>query len=277
MKPAEPHHLQILTKTERFIFRVMHRLNWSHGTRALLGRVGASFGKSWVEFVISDTVQDHGFENFKKIDPTRGLLLVANHRSFYDQFAIAARLFTLYGNHHNIYFPVRSNFFYDSMPGLFMNVTVATAMMYPPVLRDAKRKSWNRYATDIMAELLKRPQNMVGFHPEGTRSRGPDPYEFLSPKPGCGELIFRANPNVVPVFLQGFPRSLFKLRRGDARHGQRRPLVHMVMGPPIDFSGKLAGEGDRKLFLSLSQTVMTAIAALAEQEQEIRAQQVGPE
>ncbi len=267
-------YLQALTPVERFNFRVTHRMNRSPRLRRTLTHLSATVGKAWIEFGTSKTVADHGFENFAKIDPGRAVLLVANHRTFYDQFVICARLFRLYGPHHNIYFPVRANFFYDNPLALFVNLPVAFAAMYPPIVRDHKRRRWNRFATEILVELLKDPSNMVGFHPEGTRNRGPDPYRLLPAKPGCGELIHRSRPNVLPVFLQGFPRNPLKILRANlAATRPEKPFVHMVMGKPIAFEGELEMPATRKTYLLISQKVMAHIEALSRLEREIRQRQ----
>jgi 1-acyl-sn-glycerol-3-phosphate acyltransferase len=234
--------------------------------------LGATVSSRWIECGTSKTVLDHGFENFQKIDPNRAVLLAANHRTFYDHFVISARLFRLFGPHHNIYFPVRANFFYDHFLGLLVNLPIALGVMYPPIIRDSKRRHWNVYATDLMADLLTDPRNMVGFHPEGTRNRGPDPYKLLPAKPGCGELIYRTNPNVVPVFLQGFPKTPWKLLRQNlGRSNSVQPVVHMVMGQPLDFSEELTLPQNRKTFLLISKKVMASIAELSKREQDIRA------
>jgi len=249
-----PEQIAALKPVERFNFRVIHALNSSSRIRRFLTVLGATFGKTWVELGTSRTVAHHGFENFKKIDPNRGVLLVVNHRTFYDQFAVSARLFRLYGAHHNIYFPVRANFFYDSPVALLVNIPFATGVMYPPIIRDKKRREWNRYAVELMADLLKDRRNMIGFHPEGTRNRGPDP-------------------NVIPVFLQGFPKSLLQLvRRNFSQKSSCEPMVHMVMGEPMDFPEEIKLEPSRKTFLQISQKVMQSIERLAAQERELRRQ-----
>ena len=146
-------------------------------------------------------------------------------------------------------------------------------MMYPPLKRERRSLAWNQFAMDLMVELLKDPNNMIGFHPEGSRNQGSDPYKLLPAKPGCGELIYRANPNVVPVFLHGFPTlaaDFIKKRKMSRQTG--RPLVHMVMGEPMDFREELQLEATRKTYLLISKKVLATIQDLAFQEQEIRAQ-----
>ena len=265
-----PEQWQALQPVERFNFKVTHSLNSSPIVRPILTKLSVVLGRRYVEIVSSNIVLNHGFENFEKIDPNKGVLLVVNHRTFYDQFVIYARLLRLFGTHLNAYFPVRANFFYDNPLGLFITLPCAWGGMYPPIIRDKKRRLWNQYATDLMAELVKSPANMVGFHPEGTRNRSPDPYALLPGKPGCGELIFRSNPNVVPVFLQGFIKSPFKMVQRNWSNFSE-PVVHMVMGEPLDFSEERKLEENRKTFLQISKKVMKAIGELAKREQEIRA------
>ena len=265
-----PEQWQALQPVERFNFKVTHSMNSSSIIRPILTKIAVVLGGRSVEIATSNIVLDHGFENFEKIDPNKGVLLVVNHRTFYDQFVIYARLLRLFGTHRNAYFPVRANFFYDNPLGLFVTLPFALGGMYPPIIRDKKRLLWNQYATDLMAELVKSPANMLGFHPEGTRNRGSDPYTLLPGKPGCGELIFRSNPNVVPVFLQGFMKSPFKMVQKNWSNSAE-PLVHMVMGEPLDFSEEHKLEENRKTFLLISKKVMNAIGELAKREQEIRA------
>jgi 1-acyl-sn-glycerol-3-phosphate acyltransferase len=261
-----------LTLIERVNFKVTNRINQSPVLRRPMTRFQARFYKWWVELGTSKIVLDHGFENFQKTDPQRGVLLVVNHRTFYDQFVVAARLFRLYGAHHNIYFPIRANFFYDNPLGLFINIPFSMGAMYPPFVRDTKRRRWNQYATDLLVELMRNPENMIGFHPEGTRNQGPDPYALLPAKPGCGELIYRSNPNVVPVFLQGFKSAWIMFRQNLGNSNSPKPLVHMVMGEPLDFSRELQMEPSQKTYLLISRKVMDVIHQLAQRERAIRAQ-----
>lgn len=264
--------IRALTRIERVNFRLVHFLNQSNVTRRLMTFLGSTLHKTWVELGTSRTVMEHGFEHFKEIDSNRAVLLAANHRSFYDLFVITARLFRLYGAHHHVYFPVRSEFFYDNLiGGILVNLPVALAVMYPPIVRQAKRRRWNLFAMDLMVDLLEDKHNMVGIHPEGTRNQNADPYSFLPAKPGCGELIYRANPNVIPVFLQGFPKSpLEMLKRNLGKNQADQPLVHMVMGPPMDFAEEREWPSGMKTYLRISRKVMARIRELGKEERALR-------
>ena len=85
-------HSAALRPIERFNFKVIHRLNWSPKARRAMTKFGSVWGKWWVELGTSKIVVDHGFENFQKGDPNKGVLLVANHRTFYDQFVITSAM-----------------------------------------------------------------------------------------------------------------------------------------------------------------------------------------
>ncbi|MCE7873962.1 hypothetical protein DYH09_26820 [bacterium CPR1] len=200
--------LACLEPLERFHFRLVDVINRSSWFPDLASPFNSVISRLWVEAFIRHLVQDHGFENFKLIDPSRSVLLVANHRSFYDQYSIMGRLYTLYGNHHRIFFPIRSPFFYDSLLGLVVNLSLSFGAMYPPITRDPRRMAWNNFAMEVLGELLLDRRNLVGFHPEGKRNQNPDPYALLPGKLGCGMVIHKSRPNVLPVFLQGFPRSV---------------------------------------------------------------------
>lgn len=266
-----PEQWAILTPTERTNFKISDFFNRDPEAKFVLSQLSATVGRGYVELATSNLCPDHHFDKFTKIDPSRGVMLVANHRSFFDLFAIVARLFTLYGNHHAIFFPVRSTFFYDHPLGQCVNIPLAMGSMYPPIMRDPNRKIWNRFSTDLLVELLKNPRNMVGFHPEGTRSQTKDPYELLPAKPGAGELIYRARPNVVPVFLQGFPRYAwpgFLHNRGLLKKDVL--WAHMVMGDPINLEEELSLPDSKETYLTISQKVMKVIGELAEEEKVIR-------
>src|SRR5207247_2407339 len=130
-----------------------------------------------------------GLEDLIRLVPHTGVMLVSNHRSFFDQYAM---LLACYMGPvpwaKQLYFPVRSNFFYDQPLGVVVNAAVAGGAMYPPIYRQAERRALNDDALAKMVAILRQPGNVLGMHPEGTRGKGPDPYQFLPAQPGVGKV-----------------------------------------------------------------------------------------
>ena len=90
-----------------------------------------------------------GLAELCNLEPERGVLLVSNHRSFFDQYAALMAVWTYparWGRSLN--FPVRSEFFYDKPTGLFLNYFVAAGAMYPPIYRDTTRQVLNARSLD---------------------------------------------------------------------------------------------------------------------------------
>ena len=147
-------------------------------------------------------------------------MLVANHRSFFDQYAM---LLACYMGPvpwaQALYFPVRSNFFYDQPLGIVVNAAIAGGAMYPPIFRQAERRALNDEALDKMVEILQQPGNVLGMHPEGTRGKGPDPYAFLPAQPGVGKLALLAKPIVIPAFIHGLGNNIVAGHRVELRQG----------------------------------------------------------
>src|SRR5678816_1646637 len=104
-------------------------------------------------------------------------MLVSNHRSFFDQYAM---LLACYMGPvpwaKRLYFPVRSNFFYDQPLGIVVNAAVAAGAMYPPIFGQAERRAVNGQALDRMVGRWRQPGIGLGMHLAGTRGKGPDPY-----------------------------------------------------------------------------------------------------
>ena len=93
----------------------------------------------------------------------------------------------------------------------------------------------------------------------------------LPGKPGCGELIHRGRPNVVPVFLQGFPRFAWFGAIENRLPARFRPTwVHMVMGAPMDFSEEYALEGSPEIYQRIADKVMAELTALGQLEKSYR-------
>jgi len=209
----------------------------------------------------------HGFDRVPDIFDESSVLVVSNHRSFFDLYVITAELVRR-GMKKRIVFPVRSGFFYDSPIGLFVNFLMSFLAMYPPIFRERKKAPMNLLALDELGWLLARGGVFAGLHPEGTRKRDDDPYTFLPAQPGVGRVIQKARIPVVPVFVNGLGNDLVRQVRGN--FGGRGEKVNVVFGAPIDFGSLLDEKASSKTHRLISSKCLEAIAVLGEEEKRIR-------
>ncbi len=258
--------LALLSPFERFAYRVarfcnlrLKRLCTFYQQRLLGIPFSACVGRS---------VRPHGIEHVRALPPDRPLLLVSNHRSFFDFFTLGTVLWKFGGVGRTLYFPVRANFFYDHPLGLLINALIGGWAMYPPIFRDRKKIGFNRWSIEETAALLSRPGSLVGIHPEGTRGKEPDPYQFLPAQPGVGRVAFLARPIVLPVFILGLGNSLWGTFLNNWT--TRRPIF-VVFGPPVDLSD-LYLQGDRPaIHKRIADRLLDAIRELGRQERALRA------
>ena len=84
----------------------------------------------WMRYAIAKRAYGHNFDRLLDLNPDRGVLLVANHRSFFDMYTA---LLGLYIGRCSwlgpMYFPVRSEFFYDRPLGALVNFAVGGGVM----------------------------------------------------------------------------------------------------------------------------------------------------
>jgi 1-acyl-sn-glycerol-3-phosphate acyltransferase len=74
---------------------------------------------------------------------------------------------------------------------------------------------------------------LVGFHPEGTRNKNPDPYTPLPAQPGVGKVVMETWPTVVPAFINGMSSDIVADIKANFT-GERHAVA--VFGAPIDLS-----------------------------------------
>src|SRR5215831_18639565 len=77
-------------------------------------------------------------------DPGARILLVANHRTFFDLFALGYILWRHKGLSQKLSFPVRATFFYENPLGLFLCLFFSGGTMHPPFFREASKKGENK-------------------------------------------------------------------------------------------------------------------------------------
>jgi 1-acyl-sn-glycerol-3-phosphate acyltransferase len=210
-----------------------------------------------------------GIENFQQSDPSRPVVLVANHRSFFDMYTVSSVIFRRTTRPVKLFFPVRAKFFYDSPIGWFVNFVMGWFSMYPPFFREAgeaRKREFDKYSLERLIQLCSEPSpNVIGFHPEGKRNLKGGPYEFLPAQPGIGKILYASRPQVIPVFIAGLGNDLPKQILGNWRGGDK---VRIWFGKQIELDEFYARSDRLRTHKELSDHLMATIAALAEQDRE---------
>ncbi len=257
-----------LTFRERLALRVV-RASFEPGPLdRFLRFCQRTVGQAWIHHATKNLRTVHGLERVPSLDGGGSLIVVSNHRSFFDLYVITADLVRR-GLEQRIVFAVRSGFFYDRLLGLVVNFLMSFLAMYPPIFRERKKAAVTLLGLDELAWLLARGGVFAGLHPEGTRSRGDDPYSLLPAQPGVGRIIRQAGAPVVPVFVNGLGNDLWAQVRGNFDGTGER--IHVVFGAPIDFADLLAERPSPRLDRAISQRCMEAIARLGDEERKLRA------
>ncbi|HKS28234.1 MAG TPA: lysophospholipid acyltransferase family protein [Pyrinomonadaceae bacterium] len=265
--------LAVLSRTERVVFSLAHRMNcgrwktfWTMCQRYL--------GATWIQVSTYNLLRVYGLENFEAASPERPVLLVANHRSFFDMYVVSTILFRRTERSIRLFFPVRGRFFYDSLPGVLVNLFMGWWSMYPPFFSGGEnplveKREFDKFSMRRLAELAREGGgNIVGFHPEGTRNRNSDPYTYLRAQPGVGKLIKDARPQVVPVFIAGLGNNLAQQVKSNWRGGEP---IRVHFGQPLDLEPYLSKKDQLRTFKEIADFVMTKIAELGEQDRALYA------
>jgi len=226
----------------------------------------------WMRHTVGRRIFTDGLEWFHGLAPDRGVLVVANHRSFFDMYMLMIAMYWRgQGWTKQLFFPVRSNFFYEQPAGVLINYAIGGGSMYPPIFREPSKAALNQVAVDKIVGVLREPGTLVGMHPEGTRGKGPDPYELLPAQPGVGQMILAAKPLVVPLFINGLSSDFLGEIRQNYRDDRRKNPITLVFGQPIDFSDYEGQKPRAALYKRVADRARDAIIALGHKERDLRA------
>ena len=258
-----PEELAVLSPMERFAFRVVHRMNQGRWKRFWTW-CQRTIGAGWIHLATYNLMRVYGLEHVEAVSHARPLLLVANHRSFFDMYAVSTVLFRRTRWPKKLFFPVRGRFFYESPLGLLVNMLMGWWSMYPPIFLANEKRLFDKYSMRRLAQLCRSGEgNVIGFHPEGTRNRNSDPYSYLRPQPGIGKLIKDAAPQVIPVFIAGLGNDLLRQVTSNWRGGEP---IRIHFGAPLDVSSYLAKRDHLRTYKEIADFVMSKIAELGEQD-----------
>src|SRR5258708_11230809 len=178
-----PDELSVLSPFERFAFRLCTRMNQGSWKRFWTG-CQKVFGAGWIHLSTYNLMNLYGLEHIEAASHDRPILLVANHRSFFDMYTVSTALFRNTKWRKQLFFPVRGRFFYQSPLGLFVNLVMGWWSMYPPFFAAGdhpvpEKRDFDKYSFRALTELCREGRgNVIGFHSEGTRNKTDYPYSF---------------------------------------------------------------------------------------------------
>lgn len=259
--------LSVLNPMERFAFRVTHKSNQG-AAKQFWTRMQQHLGALWIHLATYNIMRVYGLEHVEMLDHARPVLLVANHRSFFDMYAVSSVLYRRTTWRKQLFFPVRGRFFYTSPLGMFVNLVMGWWSMYPPFFYTAEKKLFDKYSLRRLVTLCREGAgNIIGFHPEGTRNKSDDPYSFLPAKPGVGKLIMEAQPQVLPVFVTGLANSLPAQVMRNWTDGEP---IRIHFGAPLDLTEFYTRRDSVRTHKEISEHIMACIAELAAQDRRSR-------
>ena len=268
MRNLTPEHRALLSMSERAAFAIADRVNRGPRLKAAATQYLRSVARPFVRLSSGRLLHQAGLENLTALNPDRGVLLASNHRSFFDLYVVGDELLRACDWVERMYFPVRSDYFYTHATGTLVNAAMSMLSMYPPIFRDPKKRALNDYAIEFLKEEGARRGTVIGIHPEGRRNTGDDPYEMLPAKPGTGEIIYHANPIVVPAFQLGMINSFPAQFKGN--YDGTGDRITVVYGKPLDLSAYLTRPACGETYRAISDAVRDAILDIAEEEKVFR-------
>jgi 1-acyl-sn-glycerol-3-phosphate acyltransferase len=229
--PAGDPPLDALTLFERVTVRTMdtiyrRALPWSE-------RWLRTVGVAWMTLGSRNMMHPVGLERLRGVSFDDGVLLVSNHRSFFDLYMLTLLMHRYTELRQPVLCPVRADFFYQQWSGVLVNLIVGGGRMFPPFFRDQSKQDFNKWALARVCEELRKGRITVGFHPEGTRNKNADPYLPLPAQPGVGKVVMETWPVVVPAFIHGLSNNIAADLAGNFTRTRR---VVAVFGEPIDLA-----------------------------------------
>lgn len=262
----EKAELGVLNSVERVGFRLAHRMNLG-GWKRLMTFCQRHIGSLWIYLATYNLMNVFGIENVENTDVNKSLVLVANHRSFFDMYTVSSVLFRRTKRPIALFFPVRGKFFYDNPVGWFVNFIMGWFSMYPPFFReenDAKKREFDKYSLRRLLQICSEGRgHIIGFHPEGGRNLTGGPYDLLPAQPGIGKIVYAARPQVIPVFIAGLGNDLVKQVLGN---WLGREKVRIWFGEPVDLADFYEKPDRLRTHKEIADHLMAKIAELGEQD-----------
>lgn len=255
----------VLSTMERVSVRLVARMNRG-GWKRFWTTCQRYLGSLWIYLATNNLTHVYGFEHLNKVSHERPLLLVANHRSFFDMYVVSSLLYRKTDWVRALYFPVRGRFFYESPLGWFVNLIMGWWSMWPPFFTEGPKREFDKFSLRRLVALAQDgPGTVIGFHPEGTRNKGDDPYCFLRAQPGVGKLVKESGVQIVPVFIAGLGNNLGRQVLGNWTGGSP---IRIHFGAPADVSRFMTERDSVRTYKAIADHLMERIGDLAAADRE---------
>ena len=258
--------LSVLDHSESIGFKLTRRMNLG-AWKKLWTFCQRHIGSLWIYIATYNLMNVFGIENVESTDSERPVLLVANHRSFFDMYTVSSVLFRRTRRPITLFFPVRAKFFYDSPVGWFVNFVMGWWAMYPPFFReqkDARKRAFDKFSLRELIRICRSGRgHVIGFHPEGKRNLNDDPYSLLPAQPGIGKVVYEAKPQVVPVFVTGLINDLPRQILGNWTGGEK---VRIWFGEAIALEEFYAKRDSIRTHKEIADFLMEKIEGLGEKD-----------
>src|SRR5689334_10443236 len=99
---------------------------------------------SWMTLGSFRMMHPVGIERLSGLRFEDGILLVSNHRSFFDLYMLFTLLHRFTPLRQPVLCPVRSDFFYERAAGILVNLFVGGGRMFPPFFREPSKQDFNK-------------------------------------------------------------------------------------------------------------------------------------
>ena len=103
----DPEEIGVLEPVERAGFHLAHRMNlgvWKRGMTFCQRHIGSL----WIYLATYNLMNVFGIENVERAEVETPLVLVANHRSFFDMYTVSSVIFRRTKRPVTLFFPVRA-------------------------------------------------------------------------------------------------------------------------------------------------------------------------
>ena len=264
MRPTEE-QFELLSKKEQKIFNLNFKLHTKY--RKFTIKWQTKTGRFFTRLCISRRIRFHNLKSLDCIKENSKVIIIANHRSYFDFWPVSFATIKHCPTPMHYLFPVRSNFFYERLLGFWMNFFIASASMFPPIIRERNGSKFNQYSLDFIEQELNNNDHgtIVGIHPEGKRSKLDDPHQLLPGKNGIGKIIKNAPDStiVIPTFIHGISNNPWREIKNNYKRNIDAP-IDVLFGSPLKINLDQEHTTESCEISSITKQCMEAIQTLAD-------------